>query len=154
MASILERFEAKFEKTEGCWEWKASKNHKGYGMIGWNGKVVVAHRVSYSLYTAPIPKGNFQIMHSCDNPGCVNPAHLSLGTQRLNSDDMVAKNRASRNQFRSSKLTVDQVGKIKWMISKRISDQKIGDQFGVHRSTIYLIRSGIHWENIPMTIGE
>jgi len=92
--SFLQRFWSKVEKTEGCWEWTASKV-VGYGQIsaGRRGlQPLKAHRVSYEIVNGRIPSGLF-CCHKCDNPACVNPDHLFLGTQKDNLDDMYAKGR-------------------------------------------------------------
>lgn len=93
------RFETKYRKNEetGCWEWVCTLNRDGYGMFAMRvlrkGKAVLAHRASYSLYKTFIPEG-LLVLHRCDNPCCVNPDHLFLGTSQDNFNDMVAKGRA------------------------------------------------------------
>ena len=81
----------------GCWEWSRSRNKDGYGHLYCGGRVVSAHRFSWMLFYGPIPKG-LCVLHKCDNPTCVNPNHLFLGTQLDNLKDMRAKNRASSNK--------------------------------------------------------
>ncbi len=75
-----------------CWEWIGSKDKNGYGLIKRNGRSVRAHRASYEINIGEIPSG-MVIMHSCDNPGCVNPEHLSVGTPLQNSLDCKVKGR-------------------------------------------------------------
>jgi len=94
-----------------------------------------AHRVSYELSFGPIPDG-LHILHSCDNPPCVNVDHLFLGTHADNTADKVAKMRHAR------KLTVAQVEMIRCSDD---TDASLGRQLGVARSTISLIREGKHW---------
>ena len=93
------RFELKVVRDDcmpnGCHIWTASVNHKGYGTVGFNGKTYRAHRVSYTIYKGQIPDG-LQVCHRCDNPPCVNPAHLFLGTQSDNEKDKIAKGRNSQ----------------------------------------------------------
>ena len=92
------RFWAKVAKTEdGCWNWIASKRHKGYGAFCYHredGTLVQgrAHRYSWEIHNGDIPDGMF-VLHSCDNPACVNPDHLFLGTNQDNVDDMMRKGR-------------------------------------------------------------
>jgi hypothetical protein len=94
--SLLDRVLNKVEinQTTGCWEFQGGKNNLGYGMIRDDKKMRTTHRVSYEEHTqTKIPK-HLVVMHSCDNPCCVNPAHLSLGTRQDNMRDMVNKGRA------------------------------------------------------------
>jgi len=96
MKTLLERFNAKYIKIEGgCWEWSASKHRQGYGRIRLGkkeGKTVQAHRVSYELFIGEIPSEKL-VCHRCDNPSCVNPDHLFLGTHKDNMIDKYKKGR-------------------------------------------------------------
>lgn len=77
----------------GCWEWQGHRLPKGYGHFrGLTAKNVKAHRFAYELLVGPIPDG-LRVLHRCDNPPCVNPVHLFLGTDKDNSDDKIAKGR-------------------------------------------------------------
>jgi hypothetical protein len=91
-----ERFWSKVQKGATCWEWQGSRHAKtGYGTFSLyrvrNGPIH-AHRVAYVIHYGRIVAGKV-VMHSCDNPGCVNPKHLRLGSQRENTQDMIAKGR-------------------------------------------------------------
>jgi hypothetical protein len=91
-----ERFFKKVLKTDSCWIWVGCKFPSGYGSFSLrkDGLVVEqrAHRVSYILHKGDIPKGLF-VCHTCDNPACVNPDHLWLGTHQQNNQDKVNKKR-------------------------------------------------------------
>ena len=99
----------------GCWEWKRATNNIGYGMFRIKqGLMRTAHRVSYEIHKGMIPNG-MVVCHTCDNPKCVNPDHLWVGTQKDNAQDMVAKGRTSRAMLgKKHKLaTCNQCGAIK-----------------------------------------
>ncbi len=89
-----ERFYSKIKKTRKCWLWTAAKNNMGYGVIGNKTGVYLAHRYSYFISKGNIPKHK-SVCHTCDNPPCVNPEHLFVGSHKINAADMVRKNRVS-----------------------------------------------------------
>lgn len=97
---IAERFWPRVDKAVGqgpdgtCWEWTASRNGDGYGFSNHT----MAHRVSWEIHNGSIPNG-LCVLHRCDNPPCVNPAHLFLGTKKDNAADMSAKGRCYRQRM-------------------------------------------------------
>jgi len=102
--TLEEAFSAKVKiptVLSDCWIWTGSVDHSGYGQIN-KGKITYrAHRISYEMFIGPIPDG-LLILHSCDNPKCVNPAHLRAGTCQDNTDDMIKRQRAYWQQKRSA----------------------------------------------------
>jgi hypothetical protein len=157
-ASLTERFWAKVKKghPNDCWLWTANKNNHGYGLIRQGGMAPkkLAHRVSYEIHYGPIREnphlhhGNV-VMHSCDNPSCVNPAHLRLGTQAINTRDMDEKRRrrtvsnvANLGPPRKgedhpfAKLTNASVAEIKKRRAAGETFVSIAKDFGVHKSTV------------------
>jgi len=92
-----ESFWAKTQKTHDCWLWQAAKNHNGYGIVSRRTGNQLAHRVAWALVNGPIPDGLY-VLHKCDTPACVNPDHLSLGTQMENMRDMVNKGRSAKQK--------------------------------------------------------
>ncbi len=92
--SNLDRFLEKFYVAEnGCWIWSAGIKGGGYGAFWMNGKLRSAHRVSMALYKNYQLSEKSIVMHACDNPSCVNPEHLSIGTLSQNTQDMLSKGR-------------------------------------------------------------
>lgn len=96
--AIVSKFLARAEvKSSGCWEWQGERSRRvrgfEYGLVRLRQRRVMAHRYAYELFVAPIPDGLF-VLHSCDNPPCVNPEHLRPGTAQENADDMRLRRRA------------------------------------------------------------
>ena len=93
--TLIERLLDKIEinNTTGCWEFQGGRNNLGYGMIRDDKKMRTAHRVSYEEHSQTKIPSHLVVMHSCDNPCCVNPKHLSLGTRSDNTRDMINKGR-------------------------------------------------------------
>lgn len=95
--AFARHFIAKVDKHSsqhpGCWEWTGVMKYNGYGRVSVKNKMMIAHRVAYMMsHDAPIPDGMF-VCHKCDNPRCVNPEHLFIGTARDNARDSVNKGR-------------------------------------------------------------
>lgn len=133
MALCLSRFNKKFIVTPGCWIWTATNASGRYGLISSGGKWHLAHRVSYILNVGDIPAG-MCVLHRCDNPKCVNPSHLFLGTHADNMLDMAQKGRA-----RHTKLSVEQA---KQIFRDTRSQRIIAADFGVSQRTVSVIKSG------------
>ncbi len=146
METIQERFEAKFEKSDtGCWNWTAGRSKAGYGQFSIAGRTQSAHRIAYQFYVGEIPEGML-ICHFCDNPACVNPSHLFLGTQADNMIDCANKGRrASGEKHWSAKLTGEQVENIRQMRSEGARNDDLARLFGVAQSAISKIAHGRSW---------
>lgn len=89
--TAADRFWARVQRGDGCWLWTGARNEFGYGRVSIRSRVYKAHRVAWYLARGPVPDG-IDVLHSCDNPPCCNPAHLHLGTHRQNMREMVARN--------------------------------------------------------------
>lgn len=141
------RFESKFSVTPGCWIWNAGLTEDGYGVFVAKRKNWMAHRFSYEFYVEPIPKGLF-VCHRCDNPLCVNPDHLFLGTPLDNMLDKTAKGRnLSPKGVRhgSNKLSEDQVRAIR-QDGRFLKD--ISRDYGVSIANISSIKKRTIWSHI------
>lgn len=135
MTAMHERFQKKVQILEnGCHYWTASKTKRGYGLFRVTTKDTMkkAHRVSYALYNGPIPEGQC-VLHRCDNPSCVNPEHLFLGTQLENIEDRHTKHRDG-----NVKLTDEQVEQIRQ--DTRLH-RLIAQDFGISRNHVSNIKS-------------
>ena len=136
--TLAERFWPKVDTSGDCWLWRASVDRHGYGRISMGGRgagYTRAHRASWMIHHGPIPKG-LMVLHSCDTPGCVNPAHLFLGTQRDNMDDALRKGRLQ--------LELD-AGTVRLMRERYARGDRPGTiarELGVHRKTVVHIVAG------------
>lgn len=135
----------------GCHVWTGAKTETGYGRIWYDGKVVRLHRLAYERHTGTkIPKGKC-VLHDCDSPPCVNPAHLFLGTQQDNIQDCVRKGRLKIVHHKGekhigSKLTNEQVVEIR---ARTESQRKLAKEYGVSFQTISRIKRHEQWRHIP-----
>lgn len=136
-SSFVESFWARVEKTDGCWWWRGKRDSNGYGLLRTRGphrKDVRAHRVSWHLSRGPIPNG-LCVCHRCDEPLCVRPDHLFLGTRRDNSQDMVRKGRARGNR----RLPPEVVQQVEAAASAGLRHVEIETRYGVKPYTLRFI---------------
>lgn len=159
--TLAERFWAKVDVRgpDECWPWTAAKHQHGYGAIitgsRRNGtkRAKRAHRISYELHKGPIPVG-LHVCHACDNPMCVNPAHLWAGTPGDNARDRDAKDRVQHGERHyASKLTEDDVSEI-MSFGGTMPQREIAEMFGVHPSNISMILSGKRWKRSQINSGR
>jgi predicted XRE-type DNA-binding protein len=131
--TLARRFLSKVKRgrPNDCWEWQGTRMYKGYGHIAVRRKFYRAHRVAWVLHHRQrIPKGMF-VCHTCDNPPCCNPAHLFLGTNVDNMQDMLSKGR------QAAKLTENHVRWIRKLATRKgITQTRIARLFGVSQTAI------------------
>lgn len=138
------------KEPDSCWEWAGSKKKQGYGVLSSRGTTLYAHRVSYEIHIGPIPDGMF-VCHRCDNPSCVNPTHLFVGTLQDNHRDMMTKGRhnAAHGENASwSKLTDADVKAIRELHAGGTGYRTIAKKYGVGDSTIRDIVKRRNWSHI------
>lgn len=137
------------EPNSGCWLWTGCLDKNGYGKVssGIRSKPVHAYRASYEEFVGPIPKG-LCVLHKCDVRSCVNPDHLSIGTYRDNTQDMMRKGRGPIGERQgSAKLTAADVLYIR---SSSEGERLLAKRFSVSHATIYRARRGDCWSHLPM----
>lgn len=151
-----ERLESRIDKMpSGCWEIRRSRNDAGYGNFTLNGKQMTAHRASYEIYVGPVPPGRV-VCHTCDNPPCVNPAHLFAGTQRENIADARSKGRlrggAKGPQHgalnNGAKITEEQARAVLDLHRQGWRQVKIAEATGVQRQNVWAIVHGKSWGHL------
>jgi hypothetical protein len=136
---LAPRFWAKVNKTDKCWEWTGCKTGAGYGQIRVEGKSILAHRISWEMHHGHI-LGNMFVLHHCDNPSCVRPDHLFVGSNVDNVQDMISKGR--KVTFRgdhvvSAQLTNDDAKRIRIEYQSGTSSaRQIAKRYGVSHTTI------------------
>lgn len=160
--SVIDRFEKKFSKgaPEECWNWNASCSGGRYGAFTVDGKQRGAHCVSHEIYVGEVPDGKL-VCHSCDNPKCVNPSHLFIGTPLDNMQDKLIKGRHSNGakhaatfkdsplfkgalkygeNHHQSKLTDDQRREIVANIANGMTQRAIAKLYGITQSMVSVIK--------------
>jgi hypothetical protein len=143
----LDRFWSKVNKTDGCWIWTARLDRDGYGRFHPTATtLVLCHRLSWKLNNGPIPIG-MCVLHHCDNPACVNPAHLFLGTQADNIDDKVKKGRQSRGENHGrAKITEAQVIEARERHNQGDTFASLSREMGISYHTIWSVVTGRRWK--------
>ncbi len=138
-------------KDDDCWEWSGGRGSNQYGRMSYQCKSMSMHRFSWMIHNGSIPNGML-ILHHCDNPPCVNPKHLFMGTQQDNMDDMINKGRAiaPKGEVQGhSKLNADQVRAIRQLYATgKYLQRELGEMYGVHGHHIGSIVRREWWKHI------
>jgi DNA-binding MarR family transcriptional regulator len=146
----IARFDGLFTSGDGCWEWSGSKDKDGYGRMRIGGrKTARAHRVAWAI--AHSDPGRLLVCHHCDNPACVRPDHLFLGTVLDNNRDRKTKGRPNGSPGEKSghaKLTEAQVlDLVDVYRAGGVRQQDLAARFGVSQGAVHLILSGKNWKH-------
>ena len=139
------------ETSSGCWEWNGTKDHAGYGRVRFGGRRVRAHRLAYEAWVGPVPDHAMVRHRKCDNPPCINPAHLELGTQVDNMRDMRDHGREVKVRGEDggrAKLTESDVRLIRELRSAGWTLQAIADLHNVSYSLIGQITRREIWRHV------
>lgn len=155
-----ERFLAKVcpEPGSGCWLWRGMVVASGYGMVRFERKMYMAHRLAWKFFRGEIAAG-LVVCHKCDVRACVNPDHLFVGTMMDNMTDMKEKGRSPHGDNHSrSKLSAKKVKRIKTMLAEgRMRVSEIARAFGVSHTAIDCIANGRTWRHVetaPVPTGQ
>ena len=153
--NIERRFNSKFKHGDGCWLWTGSRSERGYGTLSIDGKTKKATHVQVWLTTGEWPAAGMVVCHRCDNPSCVRPDHLFVGTVAENNADRHRKGRSAplprpRTHRRGerhgcAKLNEQQATEI---LHSRAKNRDLVKKYGVSRFTITAIRSGRGWAHL------
>jgi hypothetical protein len=138
------------DDSHSCWEWQGYRQKRGYGIIGEMKRQILTHRCSWALTYGPVPDGKM-VLHHCDNPPCVRPNHLFLGSQKDNSDDMIAKGRNRQPRGENSAhavLTEDDVRSIRAWVVSGAKMAEVATLYGVSLGCICHIIAGRSWRHI------
>ncbi len=150
----MKNFWKRVEKTDTCWLWNGCRNSQGYGKlcrhsngitVGW-----LSHRYVWTNQFGEIPEG-LCVLHKCDNPPCVNPAHLFLGTRVDNSEDKVSKGRQhipTGSVNGRAKLEESDVKVIKHLLRLGCQQSQIADWYNVSSGAVYFISNGKNWSHV------
>lgn len=172
-----ERFWTKVLRGEGCWEWLGYRQPNGYGMISQSHtSQVYAHRVAWVIKYGPIPE-DMCVLHRCDNPSCVRPDHLFLGTRAENHQDMVKKGRMRRGDAHPSRIDPSYLlrgdkhpartrngdyllrgekhpsaklteDQVREIRASSESNADLARKFGVQRKYVWALRRGKNWRSV------
>lgn len=135
---------------DDCWIWVAAKSSAGYGQFRMSGLLIYAHRYSWEISNGIIPP-KMCVLHRCDNPACVNPNHLFLGTQTDNMADKVAKGRqragtaGNGEKNHKAKLTLADVMEIR---KSSLSGKTLAQKYGIHPGTVTKIKLRQTWRHV------
>lgn len=135
------------KQPNGCWLWTAQKTRGGYGMVRINARRKMATHVALLLVNGvTVPKG-MHACHTCDNPSCVNPAHLFVGTARDNAADKMSKCRGRG----ARKLSKDDIVAIRHELANGVSERVLASRYGISQPTVHFIKNRKTYREIGLS---
>jgi len=140
------------KEPSGCWVWTRTLDRFGYGkvLVTVQGKqyMWLAHRLAFQGLVGPLPDRQ-QVLHRCDNPPCVNPEHLFLGTPYVNAIDRTVKGRTPRGEAHyAAKLNEVAVRVIRYFLAKGYSQKRIAEAYGIHQRLVSAINVRHTWKHV------
>lgn len=149
---VEERFQDAVDRgtEDQCWEFQWHRNKQGYGKFFFRGSCWQAHRVAYTLTKGEIPNG-LDVLHTCDNPPCCNPAHLYVGTDADNTRDKIARNRLrprKGERHGMHKMTEMEARDVIAELRAGTPGRILARKYGVTDTAISLIKRGINWRHL------
>jgi hypothetical protein len=154
--TLEERFWEKVDKTGACWWWVSHIGYRGYGTfwVGGRKRWKYAHRLSWELANDQEVPDGMVVMHSCDNPACVNPDHLSVGCQKDNKQDCVNKLRQAYGVKNGGGVKLDDQKAAEIMCLKgKLGSTTVGRRYGVSKGIILKIWHGRLWKHVQQSPG-
>jgi HNH endonuclease len=143
---LLERCEV---DANGCWRWLGASTGNGYGWMGYQGKSEYVHRVAAIIFLDYDPQTGLFVCHNCDTPICFNPNHLFIGTAADNMRDA-----ASKGRMTGKKLTAPQVARIKYLLGRGSTQQRLAVEYGVSTTAIGQIARGQTWREVASAVPD
>jgi len=143
------RFWSKVDESGDCWNWLGGKVAMGYGYfyLRHPKRSILAHRLSWFMVRGDIPDG-LNVCHHCDNPGCVNPGHLFLGTDFDNQQDRVSKGHGLGEHHGMAKLSNQDVAEMRRLSANGVRGQDIARQYGITYQTVWRTVTRRNWRHI------
>lgn len=138
-------FESRFRVTPGCWIWLFGKDQDGYGQVKFEGKNTRASRCAYVLYKGRIPAGMF-VCHTCDNPSCVNPGHLFVGTAGDNNIDKTKKGRGAKGERMANAKATDAI--VRSIRTDTRPVKEIAKEYSMSETSVYYIINRKTWKHV------
>ena len=137
-----------------CWVWPGAVNGSGYGFLHGDRehRWVLAHRISWEIHNGPIPVGK-NVLHTCDNPPCVNPAHLYVGTKKDNALDRSSRGRGRENRQQgeantNAKLTEAEAKAVIALLATGRSQMEVGRMLGISQQQVSRIANRRSWAHV------